>query len=106
MDSSPPTIRAGVAAGPGQPGHCHQANRLQLLLPPGGQRDQPTVSLSRQIADQRFEPGRQTSDDINRTANAINASTANAIVIVIDFTACTAARRTQHLHTINTKQAL
>jgi len=112
MGSSPPTIRAGVATGPGQPGDCHEANRLQLLLPPGGQRDQPTVSLSRQIADQRFEPGRQISDGINRTANTINANTINANnastanAIHIDFTACTAARCTQHLHTINTKQPL
>ncbi|MDH4278066.1 MAG: hypothetical protein OEZ14_12115 [Acidimicrobiia bacterium] len=70
-----------------------------MLFPPGGQSDQPTVSLSRQIADESLEPGRQSSNGINRTAITINA-------IHIDFTACTAARRTQHLHTIHTNQAL
>lgn len=99
MRPRPPTIRAGVAAGPGQPGDRHQPSRLQLLLPPGGQRDQPSVSLSRQIADQCVEPCRQIGNGINRTA-------ITAITIYIDFTACATAGRVQHLHTINTKQPL
>lgn len=99
MDPRPPTIRAGVAAGPGQPGDRHQPSRLQLLLPPGGQHDQPTVSFSRQIADQCVESIRQIN-------NSINGAAITANVIHISFTACTTAGRIQHLHTINTKQPL
>jgi len=78
------------------------------LLPPRGQRDQPTVSLSRQIADQCVEPRRQISNGINRTVITTDAIAIapNELGISLDFTACTAAGRIQHLHTINSKQSL
>ncbi len=105
MRPSPTTIRAGIAARPRQPGHGHETNRLQALLPPGCQRHETTIALSNEIADQSLESSGQVRNGIDRDRIDRNRANRN-LGLDRNLAAGAPAGSIQHFHRINTKQPL